>query len=163
MVRYVNIDGIEKLFDKEFKRTRSLIKSGETHLDNLAEGFYEATNVLNRLPTEDVLPIGRKKQVIYSSNKYTLLQSLLGPFNEFEKRIKKEMLVDILDNLNYNICSLQFSIRDYTVTEICKETLLYQRADNQYYLKDNPISLESLKNMIKENCKVIELKGFIYE
>lgn len=56
MPRYVDIENIRKLFDNEYKSTIKLINEGETHLDNLAEGFSEATRVLDKLPTADVVP-----------------------------------------------------------------------------------------------------------
>ena len=56
MARYIDVEGYRKLFDEEYKETRKLISEGETHLDNLAEGFSEATRVLDMLPTADVVP-----------------------------------------------------------------------------------------------------------
>lgn len=46
MPRYIDADILPKLFDEEYKKTRKLIEDGETHLDNLAEGFSEATRVV---------------------------------------------------------------------------------------------------------------------
>ena len=54
MPRYIDIDGYRKLFDGEYKETKKLIEQGETHLDNLAEGFHEASQVIDRIPTADV-------------------------------------------------------------------------------------------------------------
>ena len=56
MARYIDMDGYRKLFDEEYKKTRKLISEGETHLDNLAEGFSEASRVIDRMPTVDVVP-----------------------------------------------------------------------------------------------------------
>ena len=56
MARYKDVEGYRKLFDKEYKKTRQLISEGETHLDNLAEGFSEASRVIDRMPTVDVVP-----------------------------------------------------------------------------------------------------------
>ena len=56
MARYKDVENIRKLFDNEYKSTRKLINEGETHLDNLAEGFSEATRVLDMIPTADVVP-----------------------------------------------------------------------------------------------------------
>ena len=53
MARYVDVDGCRKLFDEKI---RKLIAEGETHLDNLAEGFSEASRVIDRMPTTDVAP-----------------------------------------------------------------------------------------------------------
>jgi vacuolar-type H+-ATPase subunit I/STV1 len=56
MARYKDVEGYRKLFDEEYKKTRELISEGETHLDNLAEGFSEAGRVIDRMPTADVVP-----------------------------------------------------------------------------------------------------------
>ena len=55
MARYKDVENIRKLFDNEYKSTRKLINEGETHLDNLAEGFSEATRVLDMIPIADVV------------------------------------------------------------------------------------------------------------
>lgn len=44
-------------FDEKFRETRRLIESGETHLDNLAEGFTEAWRVIPAMPDEDAKPV----------------------------------------------------------------------------------------------------------
>lgn len=56
MPRYIDADILPKLFDEEYKKTRKLIEDGETHLDNLAEGFSEAARVVTfvALTTADV-------------------------------------------------------------------------------------------------------------
>lgn len=59
MAEYKNVENIKQLFDEEFKKTRELIQKGETHLDNLAEGFLEADRVIFRLPTADVVEVVR--------------------------------------------------------------------------------------------------------
>ncbi len=64
MTRYVNIENFPKLFDEEYKKTKELISQGETHLDNLAEGFLEADRVLRKMPTADVVP---KSEVDWNS------------------------------------------------------------------------------------------------
>ena len=64
MPRYKDIEHIRKLFDNEYKSTRKLINEGEKHLDNLAEGFSEATRVLDMLPTADVVPRSEVKELI---------------------------------------------------------------------------------------------------
>ena len=55
MARYIDVEGYRKLFDEEYKKTRKLIYEGETHLDNFAEGFTEASRVIDRIPTADVV------------------------------------------------------------------------------------------------------------
>lgn len=54
MALYKDVEGYRKLFDEEYKKTRKLISEGETHLDNLAEGFSEASRVIDSIPTADV-------------------------------------------------------------------------------------------------------------
>ena len=61
MSRYINAEGFEKLFDEEYKATRKLINEGETHLDNIAEGFLEAARVIRKIPTADVVEVVRCK------------------------------------------------------------------------------------------------------
>ena len=65
MAEYKNVENIRDLFDEEFKKTRQLIQQGETHLDNLAEGFLEADRVLLRIPTSDVVEVVRKPVADY--------------------------------------------------------------------------------------------------
>ena len=66
MAEYKNVENIRNLFDEEFKKTRHLIQQGETHLDNLAEGFLEADRVLLRIPTADVVEVVRCKDCMRS-------------------------------------------------------------------------------------------------
>lgn len=56
-MRLIDADAIPELFDKEYKATRLLIEQGEEHLDNLAEGFTEAHNVIQRMATIDAAPV----------------------------------------------------------------------------------------------------------
>ena len=46
-------------FDEEYKKTRKLIESGETHLDNLAECFTEADMVLRKMLNVDAVEVVR--------------------------------------------------------------------------------------------------------
>ena len=66
MAEYKNVENIRNLFDEEFKKTRQLIQQGETHLDNLAEGFLEADRVLLRIPTADVVEVVRCEKCKHS-------------------------------------------------------------------------------------------------
>lgn len=50
-MRPIDADACPSLFDEAFKETEKLIEQGETHLNNLAEGFFEAHQVINRMPT----------------------------------------------------------------------------------------------------------------
>lgn len=65
-MRLIDADNVRDLFDAEFKETRKLILAGETHLDNLAEGFTEADRVIRQMPTVDAVPVVRCKDCKYS-------------------------------------------------------------------------------------------------
>lgn len=65
MAIYKDIENFPKLFDEEYKKTRELIGQGESHLDNLAEGFLEADRVLRKLPIADVVEVVRCKDCEY--------------------------------------------------------------------------------------------------
>lgn len=60
-MRLIDADNVRDLFDAEFKETRKLILAGETHLDNLAEGFTEADRVIRQMPTVDAEVVVRCK------------------------------------------------------------------------------------------------------
>ena len=64
-MRLIDADTVSKLFDAEFKETIKLICEGETHLDNLAEGFCEAYRVIQNMPTVDAVPVVRCKDCVY--------------------------------------------------------------------------------------------------
>ena len=52
---------IRNLFNEEYKKTKKLISKGETHLDNLAEGFTEADRVLWKYLHFDAVKVVRCK------------------------------------------------------------------------------------------------------
>ena len=60
-MRLIDADNVRGLFDAEFKETRKLILAGETHLDNLAEGFVEADRVIREMPAVDAEVVVRCK------------------------------------------------------------------------------------------------------
>ena len=60
-MRLTDAANVRGLFDAEFKETRKLILAGETHLDNLAEGFTEADRVIRKMPTVDAEVVVRCK------------------------------------------------------------------------------------------------------
>lgn len=64
-MRLINADNVRGLFDAEFKKTRKLILAGETHLDNLAEGFVEADRVIREMPAVDAVVVTRCKDCRY--------------------------------------------------------------------------------------------------
>lgn len=60
--RLIDANALPKLFDAEFKQTMQLIRGGEKHLDNLAEGFAEAIRIAKYIaPTVDAVPVVRCK------------------------------------------------------------------------------------------------------
>lgn len=61
MPRYIDVEKISDLFDVEYKSTKKLIEQGETHLNNLAEGFFEAYLVTQKIPTADVKEVKHGK------------------------------------------------------------------------------------------------------
>lgn len=63
-MRLIDADNVRYLFDAEFKETRKLILAGETHLDNLAEGFTEADRVIRQMPTVDAEAVVRCRDCI---------------------------------------------------------------------------------------------------
>ena len=67
-MRLIDADNVRGLFDAEFKETRKLILAGETHLDNLAEGFTEADRVIREMPTVDAEVVVRCKDCKYLVN-----------------------------------------------------------------------------------------------
>ncbi len=66
-MRLIDADNVRDLFDTEFKETRKLILAGETHLDNLAEGFTEAGRVIRAMPTVDAEVVVRCKDCYQSA------------------------------------------------------------------------------------------------
>ena len=77
-MRLIDADNVRDLFDAEFKETRKLILAGETHLDNLAEGFTEADRVIRQMPTVDAVPVVRCKDCIYTRKLYGRLVCKYG-------------------------------------------------------------------------------------
>lgn len=47
--RLIGYKEIAQLFNKQYKETMLLIRDGEKHLDNLAEGFTEAEEIIWKL------------------------------------------------------------------------------------------------------------------
>ena len=64
-MKLINCKQLEQLLDKEYKETVKLIDEGETHLDNLAEGFTESINVIRELPEVDAVPVIRCSNCMY--------------------------------------------------------------------------------------------------
>jgi hypothetical protein len=59
-MRLIDYLEVRKLFDEEYKRKMQLVREGETHLDNMAEGFVGADKVIFELPDIEVEPTLRK-------------------------------------------------------------------------------------------------------
>ena len=64
MAEYKDMTRYRELFDEEYKKIRELILQGETHLDNLAEGFTGADMVIRKMPAADVVEIVRCRDCI---------------------------------------------------------------------------------------------------
>lgn len=110
MPRYKDVEGYRKLFDEEYKKTRQLISEGETHLDNLAEGFSEASRVIDRMPTADVAP---KSEVEFWQD--TAANAKREAVKAFADRLKK-----YYGNLNSNTAA---GLVEYHIEKIKEEML----------------------------------------
>lgn len=56
----IDCNTVKQAFDEQYRETMKLIHNGETHLDNLAEGFLEASKVVEKLlgnAPNDVAPV----------------------------------------------------------------------------------------------------------
>ena len=58
-MRLIEYGKIREQFNAKYKETRKMIIDGETHLDNLAEGFTEADEIIRKLPDIDAVPVVR--------------------------------------------------------------------------------------------------------
>ena len=68
-MRLIDADNAMKAFAVEYKKTKELIDSGETHLDNLAEGFTEAAHIIKYIATTvDAVPVVRCKDCKHYRN-----------------------------------------------------------------------------------------------
>ena len=67
-LKVIDYDAMRTAFDKKFKETYHLIQNGETHLDNLAEGFHEADCVIWSLPTIESEPVRHGKWINIDTN-----------------------------------------------------------------------------------------------
>lgn len=50
-MRLIDADNALKAFATEYRKTKELIDSGESNLDNLAEGFTEAAHIVKYIST----------------------------------------------------------------------------------------------------------------
>ena len=61
-MRLIDANNALKAFAAEYRKTKELIDSGESHLDNLAEGFTEAAHIVRYIATTvDAVPVVRCK------------------------------------------------------------------------------------------------------
>lgn len=63
--RLIDANDVPELLEKQFARKWRLILDGETHLDNLAEGFFSAKSVIWAMPTVDAVEVVRCKDCKY--------------------------------------------------------------------------------------------------
>lgn len=77
--RLIDYEEIMKLFDKQYKETAQLIRAGEKHLDNLAEGFLEAGEVIWKLPIVDAVQVIRCKDCEFF-HEYTDKGKVVGSY-----------------------------------------------------------------------------------
>lgn len=67
-VRLIDANNALKAFAAEYRKTKELIDSGESHLDNIAEGFTEAAHIVKYIATTvDAVPVVRCKDCKYNS------------------------------------------------------------------------------------------------
>lgn len=101
MALYKDVEGYRKLFDEEYKKTRELIYEGETHLDNLAEGFSEASRVIDRMPTADVVPKSEYDKAVNVIEKVKCLTAeIKADLPLHNKQIKTETAREIFKELD---------------------------------------------------------------
>lgn len=133
MARYKDVEGYRKLFDEEYKKTRQLISEGETHLDNLAEGFSEAGRVIDRMPTADVVPKSEVDRLTVE------LDAMRGAANTYKMHYENAMKeIERLKDHNTGVAFKHyFDGRKEVAREIFAEieTCLYQPFDD---IPDDP-------------------------
>lgn len=133
MARYKDVEGYRKLFDEEYKKTRKLISEGETHLDNLAEGFSEASRVIDRMPTADVAPksevaaLGREVERLTNIlNSYALQYGTVKDQHEVIDKAKAEAVKEFAERLKTyyrNLDKTAGALINYTIDQKLKEFL----------------------------------------
>lgn len=61
--RLIDANDVPKLFEKKYKETQQRILDGETYLDTLAEGFTEADDVIQAMPTVEAVPMAQHNEL----------------------------------------------------------------------------------------------------
>ena len=119
--RLIDAHDVPELLEKEFTRKWRLILDGETHLDNLAEGFFSAKSVIWAMPTVDavVLPckIGDKVYRIDKGNYHSNWKPFVEELTVTEISWKKEKYGDkdlgfaiIASGIRYKFTSIGKSV-----------------------------------------------------
>jgi hypothetical protein len=104
------------------------------------------------------------KNIVKGKAIYTLDMYLNGiPFEEWFKRMKKTMLLNVLDMAQEKGFYVKFTVRELTSLEEFQERKSIQRADGKYCAKGEFVSLYEAEELVKQHCKVIELNGYIEE
>ncbi len=93
---------------------------------------------------------------------YNLEMYLEGiPFEEWFKRMKNSMLINVLNMAQENGFYVKFTVRELTSLEKYQEILRVQMADGQYCVKGEFVPLCNVEELVKQHCKVVELNGYI--
>lgn len=77
-MRLIDADYVLQLLRAEYNNTEQLIKQGETHLNNLAEGYTEAAHIMNNVPAVEGTPIVCCKDCVYSCDEVSYLYCSYG-------------------------------------------------------------------------------------
>lgn len=80
--RLIDYDEIRRLFDAQYKETVRLIHDGETHLDNLAEGFTEADRIIQKIQSVDAVEVVRCKECRFAKP-YERMDGKTGYYCQF--------------------------------------------------------------------------------
>lgn len=102
------------------------------------------------------------KNILKGKAVYNLEMYLAGiPFEEWFKRMKKTMLINVVNMAQENGFYVKFTVRELTSLEAFQERNSVQRADGQYCVKGEFVPLCDVEELVKQHCKVVELNGYI--
>lgn len=127
MPRYIDVEGYRKLFDAEYKKTRDLINQGETHLDNIAEGFSEASRVIDRIPLADVVPKVELDAMRGAANSYKM---------HYEKT-KNELAREVFEEIENKKIFLKDHAGNMGVVVMLKDIAELQKKYSKRYFKED--------------------------
>lgn len=88
-----------KKLDPEYKETVKLIKSGETHLDSLAEGYHEVYDLIVWEPTVEAKPVIHGHWI--RGNYIDIKDSSSYKCSECGEEFDKEIFELYTDTINY--------------------------------------------------------------